>query len=459
MPKTINKMNHQLIKKYNVAGPRYTSYPTVPYWENSLSIEQWKKRVKSSFDETNTKEGISIYIHLPFCESLCTYCGCNTRITVNHVVEQPYLLALMKEWAMYLEVFEKKPHIREIHLGGGTPTFFSPKHLQELIEDITSSAGISENAEFSFEAHPNNTTYNHLKMLHELGFNRLSLGIQDFDPKVQEIVNRIQPFENVERITRQARELGYASLNFDLIYGLPLQKISSVMQTIEKVNLLRPDRIALYSYAHIPWIKPGQRKFTEKDLPGDEEKLGLYEIAKKMLEDAGYVEIGMDHFALKSDSLYKAAKEYKLHRNFMGYTSSRTELMIGLGVSAIGDTWNTYAQNVKKVEEYYDCIEKGELPFYRGHLLTEEDLILRRHILNIMCRFETSWRKETGQNQAVYEAIELLKEMEDDGLIELSPFRLNVTNKGKAFIRNTCMAFDARLRRKSPQTQIFSKVI
>lgn len=452
-------MNHLLIKKYNVAGPRYTSYPTVPYWENTLTDEQWRKKVKLSFDETNAKKGISIYIHLPFCESLCTYCGCNTRITVNHAVEEPYLIALMKEWAIYLEIFKKKPHIQEIHLGGGTPTFFNPKHLQELIENITSSAIVSENAEFSFEAHPNNTTYKHLKTLHELGFSRLSLGIQDFDPKVQEIVNRIQPFENVKRITEQAREIGYNSINFDLIYGLPLQKISSVMETIEKVNLLRPDRIALYSYAHIPWIKPGQRKFTEKDLPEDEEKLCLYETAKQQLGKVGYVEVGMDHFALKSDSLYKAVKEQKLHRNFMGYTSSSTDLLIGLGASAIGDTWHAYMQNTKKVEDYYKCIDRGELPIFRGHLLSREDLILRRHILNIMCRFETSWQNENEQTEAVYDAVELLKEMEDDGLVICTPFQLKVTKKGKEFIRNICMAFDARLRRNSPLTQIFSRTI
>lgn len=452
-------MNASFIKKYNIAGPRYTSYPTVPYWENNLTVEQWKKYVKSSFNDTNSKNGISIYIHLPFCESLCTYCGCNTRITVNHAVEQPYLLALMKEWTMYLEIFGEKPHIREIHLGGGTPTFFSPKHLQKLIEDITSSAIICENAEFSFEAHPNNTTYKHLKTLYELNFRRLSLGIQDFDPVVQEIVNRIQPFENVERIVREAREIGYTSLNFDLIYGLPLQKQSSVIQTIEKVNLLRPDRIALYSYAHVPWIKPGQRKFTENDLPRVEEKLKLYETAKHMLEKDGYVEIGMDHFALKSDSLHKATNENTLHRNFMGYTSANTKLMIGLGASAISDTWTAYAQNEKKIEDYYKKINGGELPITKNHFLNKEDMILRKHILNIMCKFETSWHNENEQTQAVYDAIILLREMQEDGLVICSPFRLKVTKKGKEFIRNICMAFDARLLRNIPQTQIFSKII
>jgi oxygen-independent coproporphyrinogen-3 oxidase len=328
-----------------------------------------------------------------------------------------------------------------------------------MIEGILAKADICENYEFSFEAHPNNTTCEHLKVLRELGFSRLSLGIQDFDPKVQDIVNRIQPFENVERVTNQARELGYTSINFDLIYGLPLQKKSSVIDTINKVNLQKPHRIALYSYAHVPWVKPGQRKFTELDLPKDEEKRELYETGCAMLEEAGYAEIGMDHFALKSDSLYKAAQLKKLHRNFMGYTHNYTEFMLGLGVSSISDTWNAFAQNVKVVEEYCGLINKGELPIFRGHLLDKEDLIIRRHILNIMCKFETTWVDKEEQCEGLYNAINRLKEMEADGFIQRNPFKLIVTEEGKKFIRNICMAFDLRLWRNTPQKEIFSKVI
>ncbi len=452
-------MDNSLIKKYNVQAPRYTSYPTVPYWENNLSKDQWKLEVKKSFDKTNANEGLSLYIHLPFCQSLCTYCGCTTRITVNHAVEVPYLKAILKEWEMYVDLFGAKPRIREIHLGGGTPTFFSPANLKEMLEGILAKAEICENYEFSFEAHPNNTTYEHLKTLRDLGFTRLSLGIQDFDPKVQEIVNRIQTFVNVEKVTKQARELGYKSINFDLIYGLPLQEKSSVINTIHKVNILKPDRIALYSYAHVPWVKPGQRKFTELDLPKDEEKRKLYETARAMLEESGYAEIGMDHFALKSDSLFKASQLKKLHRNFMGYTHNYTEFMLGLGVSSISDTWNAFAQNVKVVEEYYDIVNKGELPIFRGHLLNEEDLVLRRHILNIMCKFETSWVEKGEQCASLYNAVGRLKEMEADGLIQRYPFKLIVTEEGKKFIRNICMAFDSRLWSNTPQKEIFSKVI
>lgn len=449
-----------LIRKYNIAGPRYTSYPTVPYWDTiSPTIEQMTSSVKKSFDETNTTDGISLYIHLPFCESLCTYCGCNTRITVNHSVEEPYINALINEWKLYLKIFKDKPRIKEIHLGGGTPTFFSPDHLKKLIDGITSQAIICDNAEFSFEAHPNNTTTEHLKTLYQLGFKRLSLGIQDFDPEVQAIVNRIQTFETVEKTVTTARDIGYTSINFDLIYGLPLQTRKSVIDTINKVNLLKPDRIAFYSYAHVPWIKPGQRKFTEKDLPVDEEKRALYEIGKEKFSENDYVEIGMDHFALKTDSLYQAAEQGKLHRNFMGYTSSYTQLMVGLGVSSISDTWYAYAQNVKKVEDFYELVNNGKLPIFKGHLLNEEDLIIRTHILNCICKFETSWKKTEQQTAFIANAIHQLSELEKDKLIELTPFHLKIKKSARPFVRNVCMAFDARLSRNIPNTTIFSSTI
>ncbi|TAL62332.1 MAG: oxygen-independent coproporphyrinogen III oxidase [Bacteroidetes bacterium] len=452
-------MDVELIRKYNVPGPRYTSYPTVPYWDGFPTVKKWKEEVNDCFNQTNSKEGISLYIHLPYCESLCTYCGCNTRITINHTVEKTYILSVLKEWELYMEVFGGKPRIKEIHLGGGTPTFFSPENLNILIQGILSVSTTVKEAEFSFEAHPNNTTAAHLQTLYDLGFRRMSLGIQDFDSQVQHIVNRVQSYETVEKVTQQARQIGFTSINFDLIYGLPLQKKYSVADTINKVMLLRPDRIAFYSYAHVPWVKPGQRKFTEKDLPKDEEKRELYETGRKMLEEAGYEEIGMDHFAHKKDPLYKASKNRALHRNFMGYTHSYTQLMIGLGVSSISDSWYSYAQNVKTVEEYYKLVNNGTLPIFRGHVLSEEDLILRKHILNIVCKFSTSWKNESGQCEAVYRSVERLKEMEKDGLVIIEPFHLQVTEKGKPFIRNICMAFDARLWKNVPKTGIFSRVI
>lgn len=446
-----------LTEKYNIPGPRYTSYPTVPYWDEvPPSQEAWLDRVGETFKSTNSTEGISLYIHLPYCESLCTYCGCNMRVTVNHGVEDPYIRNLLLEWAMYLRRFDEKPRLREIHLGGGTPTFFSPENLKALVEGILADCEVCEDYEFGFEGHPNNTTEAHLQTLFDLGFRRVSYGIQDFDPRVQEIVNRVQTFETVENITRITRKIGYSSINFDLIYGLPLQTPESVRDTVEKVGKLRPDRIAFYSYAHVPWVKPGQRKFTEADLPEGEAKRHLYELGSKLLLQLGYLEIGMDHFALVNDPLFEAFGKGKLHRNFMGYTPWHTRLLIGLGASSISDCWTAFVQNRKKIEDYNTAIEAGELPFFKGHLLDSEDQILRQHILNIMCNYQTNWREPDLKHPSLLAGIGRMDSLLEDGLIELSDDHLRVTKTGEPFVRNIAMALDARLARRQPDKQIFS---
>ncbi|HEY1006213.1 MAG TPA: oxygen-independent coproporphyrinogen III oxidase [Sphingobacteriaceae bacterium] len=443
-----------LIKKYNVAAPRYTSYPTVPYWETEQwSQEEYILSVRKAYGESE-QEGISIYVHLPFCESLCTYCGCTTRITRNHRVEEPYIEAVIAEWRMYAAVLGGKPRVREIHLGGGTPTFFTPANLGRLMKGLLEDAVVTEGAEFSFEAHPNNTTLEHLQVLYDFGFRRLSLGIQDFDPAVQEIINRRQTVGQVELVTRQAREMGYTSINYDLIYGLPLQKLHSVENTVREVIRLRPDRIAFYSYAHVPWIKPGQRSFTEADLPGDGEKRRLYERGREMFLEAGYSDIGMDHFALPTDSLYAAGEQGTLHRNFMGYTHQYTRLCVGLGVSAIGDSWYAFGQNIKVVEPYLRAIAEGRFPVFRGHLLTEDDLVHRREILGIMCRGTTGLDGDTMRRIG-----DRLLPLREDELIALEDGRLTVTEKGRAFLRNICMAFDERLWQRQPESQIFSTAV
>lgn len=455
----LQQENSELIKKYNVPGPRYTSYPTVPYWDNNTwSVDNWVNSVKHSFRISNEEEGISLYIHLPFCESLCTYCGCNTRITVNHAVEKPYIEAVLKEWQMYLDMFQGRPKIKELHLGGGTPTFFKPENLEILIKGILAGADVHEKPEFSFEGHPVNTTREHLQSLYNFGFRRVSFGVQDFEPKVQEIINRYQTFEEVKHVTETAREIGYDSVNFDLVYGLPLQHLETIADTIEKTIQLKPDRIAFYSYAHVPWVKPGQRRYTEKDLPADAEKRALYEHGRNEFLKAGYIDIGMDHFSLPGDELALVSKNGKLHRNFMGYTAGKTTLMVGLGVSSISDSWNAFAQNVKVVESYYKLLNENKLPVFRGHVLDEEDLMLRKHILNLICRYETSWNGDLN-TEAIFGGIEKLSEIEEDGFVEQRPHQLIVTEKGKPFIRNICMAFDARLWRNQPQTQIFSTTV
>lgn len=452
-------MADQLIRKYNVPGPRYTSYPTVPFWKEELDLTGWKKQLKHTFDITNKENGISLYIHLPFCESLCTYCGCTTRITINHAVEKPYIETVLKEWKLYLDLFEDVPEITEIHLGGGTPTFFSPEHLAKLIEGIKQTAVIKQGAEFGFEGHPNNTTKEHLQTLYDQGFRRVSFGIQDFDPKVQKIINRIQTFDQVEKVVNEARAIGYESINFDLIYGLPLQTKNSIKDTFEKVQRLMPDRIAFYSYAHVPWVKPGQRMFTDNDLPSNEEKRKLYELGKQLLIDTGYVEIGMDHFSLPDDALAIAANDGSMHRNFMGYTTNHSKLSVGLGVSAIGDSWLVYGQNVKKVEEYRKIVEHGDFPIFKTHILTKEESFVRRHITELMCRFETSWDLSDRESD-VFEHLEIrLKEMIKDGLVELTPDRLTITPQGRPFVRNACMALDIYLWQKTDKQQKFSLTI
>lgn len=454
-------MKNSLIQKYNVPGPRYTSYPTVPYWdEGDFSYEIWTETLKKSFIQSNGPEGISLYIHLPFCESLCTFCGCNKRITKNHSVENPYIEAVLKEWAIYCKILGEKPTIKEIHLGGGTPTFFSPKNLEDLINGIFTSAKKAANYEFSFEGHPNNTSHEHLQKLYDLGFRRVSYGVQDYSAKVQKAIHREQPFHNVAKVTLWAREIGYTSIGHDIIFGLPFQEIEDVIDTIEKTKSLQPDRLAFYSYAHVPWIKGnGQRGFKDEDIPKDDKKRMLYETGKKLLFENGYHEIGMDHFALKTDSLYDAFENGKLHRNFMGYSSSKTQLMIGLGVSSISDSWYSFAQNVKNLEDYYQILEWDKLPVYRGHLLTNEDLIIRKHILNLMCQFVTSWENKETYFKEIPEVLIQLKEMENDGLLIINKDSIQVTDAGKPYVRNICMAFDLRLKRKTPDTQLFSMTI
>jgi oxygen-independent coproporphyrinogen-3 oxidase len=446
-----------LTKKYNRPVPRYTSYPTVPVWKEGIDVDEWKELLTQQFELHNTRKGISLYIHLPFCESLCTYCGCNKKITTNHSVEEEYLSMIEQEFELYLELFHQKPIIRELHLGGGTPTFFSPANLERLIDFITDRSIVHPDHEFSIEGHPNNTTLAHLETLYKLGFRRISYGVQDNDPEVQRIINRIQPLENVERATTDARKLGFASVNYDLIYGLPKQTLKSITKTIEEVITLRPDRIAFYSYAHVPWTSRGQRLFDENDLPTPEDKLQLYLKGKEMLTAAGYVDIGMDHFALTTDDLYTAWKTAKLHRNFMGYTTQHTSMLLGLGVSSISDIGGGFAQNKKSIHEYYEAIQQKELPVFKGYFLTDEDKAFRNYILSISCRDYAVFRREDRRLIEKY-VLPQLQQPLDDGLINMNDDGLVVTETGRQFIRNICSAFDLYLQREIV-TPMFSKAI
>lgn len=442
-----------LFKKYDVPAPRYTSYPTVPYWTDNPTTQQWIANVRETFASPTATW--SLYLHIPFCETLCTFCGCNTSITKDHSREEPYVGLIHKEWETYLRAVPEMAErpLLQLHLGGGTPTFLSPANLKRLLEPMLKQMNRdAANFEGSIEVDPRRTTREQLETLRELGFTRVSLGVQDFNPEVQRLVNRVQPRAITEKIVADARSLGYTSVNFDLIYGLPKQTEDSIREMAEITCAMRPDRIALYSFAKVPWIKPAQRLFKDEDLPEGEDKRRLYEIARTILLDAGYREIGMDHFALPEDSLSVSERTGELHRNFMGYADRRTDALIGLGVSSISETPGCFHQNEKVLPVYERRVLNGEIPTLRGHLLNAEDRKHREQILEFMTKSSVLLESDE-QAQDVRQFIASLFE---DGLVTLQGRRLVLTEKGRPFLRNACMALDARLRAKAPDTKVFS---
>ncbi|TGM98282.1 oxygen-independent coproporphyrinogen III oxidase [Leptospira yasudae] len=444
----------ELIAKYDIPAPRYTSYPTVPYWSENPSTEEWLDKVRNRLTPENSS--LALYLHLPFCETLCSFCGCNTSITKNHSVEEPYIDAVLAEFFNYLKEIPEigQRELKELHLGGGTPTYLAEKNLELLLDSILKKMNVVSAPEFSLEVDPRRTRDTQLKLLHDFGFRRVSLGVQDFDPEVQRLINRTQPFEMTERITDLSRKLGYTSVNFDLIYGLPQQNLESMKHTVQKTLELRPDRIAFYSYAHVPWIKAAQRLFTEADLPSGSEKRELYEVSRELFLKAGYIEIGMDHFALESDSLSEAAKNGTLHRNFMGYTTRTTDMLLGLGVSAISDSWDCFHQNEKIVKKYQKRIHEDRFATLRGHKLDGEDLVQRSLILQLSTTGKVIVPEQILQDVRLY-----LTSMEDDTLIRWEGNLLSLTEKGWPFLRNVCTGLDLRLRRKSPESRVFSRSI
>lgn len=445
-------MNDQLVYKYDVPVPRYTSYPTVPYWTDSPTTDEWVDSLKRAFLE---KPHWSMYVHIPFCETLCTYCGCNTSITRNHKREEPYMELILKEYEAYKKLLPElaESPFQQFHFGGGTPTFLSPKNIQTLAKKIMDGMNIPSDFHGSIEVDPRKTEVEHLERLRDLGFSRVSLGVQDFDPEVQRLVHRVQPFEMTQKITQAARDLGYSSVNFDLIYGLPTQTEESIGDMMEKTWQLKPDRIALYSLAIVPWIKPAQKLFKDEDLPKGKEKRRLYEISREFLLDKGYIEIGMDHFALPTDSLSISNDKGELHRNFMGYVEERTQVLLGLGVSSISETPDCFHQNEKALPVYERRVGEGEIPTLRGHKLSKEDQIRREQILQFMTRGVASF-----ENEAQAEKVKsFLSEMIQDGLVEIENNQMSLTKKGKPFLRNACLALDERLLASKPDSEIFSK--
>lgn len=442
----------QLFAKYDVPAPRYTSYPTVPYWGSAPTEEQWLSHLRQGL--AGGKNQWSMYIHVPYCESLCTFCGCNTIITKDHKKEDPYVQMVLKEWDLYRKHVPEfsQAQLQGIHLGGGTPTFLSAQHLKALLTPILENTKRGEHFEGSIEVDPRRTNREQLQVLFDLGFRRISLGVQDFNPEIQRLVNRLQSFEETESITRFAREIGFTSVNYDLIYGLAKQTLATMKHTIEQTKKLRPNRIALYSFALVPWIKPAQRLFKDEDLPVGKDKRDLYEYARTELLNFGYVEVGMDHFALPDEALAIAMKNGKLHRNFMGYTDQKSQVMLGLGVSSISETPQSFHQNEKILPKYEELLNAGHIPTSRGHILTDEDVNRRQQILTLMTTYEVTM---TEEQKAL--APEFLAEMIADKLLVIEGDKVKVTAMGKPFLRNICIFFDEHLKRNKPQTKIFSQ--
>ncbi|HEX4376728.1 MAG TPA: oxygen-independent coproporphyrinogen III oxidase [Steroidobacteraceae bacterium] len=466
-----------LLAKYDVPGPRYTSYPSVPYWETAPDEVQWLELLQQAFDartvdpgpvdrgpvdasqRTDAAQGAALYVHIPFCQSLCTFCGCNTRITRSHSIVGPYIDTLLAELDIYRQrLGVSRLPVSELYLGGGTPTFLTQAELTRLMEGLFARITPGADLSASVEIDPRVTHADQLELLARFGFRHLSAGVQDFDPRVQAIVNREQSEHQTRETIDAARRFGFQTISLDLIHGLPLQSAASVNMTMDTVSRLRPERIALYAYAHVPWIKPGQRRFTENELPEEEQRRALYELARLRLAAEGYHEIGLDHFALASDPLWQAQRAGMLNRNFMGYSSLRAQPLIGLGVSSMGDAGSALVQNDKDLQPYQDAVASGQLPLQRGHLLTTEDRVLRGHILRLVTRFETRWEQACEQTPYLADIAARLAEPQRDGLVVLDAHGCRVTETGRPFLRNLCMAFDARQARRLPHRSLVRSV-
>lgn len=441
-----------LLNKYNTNVPRYTSYPTILDWKNPVNEEQWIQILK---EEINKKFPIAFYIHIPFCRTLCTFCACNKVITQQYGKAKIYTDHLIQEWELYKQKLDIQSFdIQEIHIGGGTPNYLTPEDLERLMNSITKNNRLSPKKSFSIEIDPRTVTYEHLVTYKKLGFNRISLGIQDFDYEVQKIINRVQSYEKVKEVVDWARELEIESVNFDILYGLPNQTLDSIDLTIKKIEILKPDRIAFYSYAHVPWFSKAQTHHEKFNLPIGAEKINLFYEGSKKLQKLGYQSIGMDHFALKTNSLYKALKEKTMHRNFMGYIDHFVHPMIGLGSSSISDSWRAFNQNEKDIAQYQKHISNIQLPLVKSHLLDKKQIKTRQYILNIMTQLETLI-DEDELPEIQKNASEMLK----DGLIFFEENLLKVSPTGKNFLRNVASLFDESFTQNQNYDKKFSKSV
>jgi oxygen-independent coproporphyrinogen-3 oxidase len=453
-----------LIRRYDQTGPRYTSYPTAAQFHEGITEDEYRKWARHS-NEDPIPKSLSLYFHIPFCDTVCFYCACTKVVTKHHERSTAYLDRLYREIALQGALFDRDRTVEQLHWGGGTPTFLSTEEIQKLM-DVTRhhfTLLTDDSGEYSIEIDPRSVDYEKLQVLRNAGFNRVSLGVQDTNPQVQQAVNRVQSGELTQKVADWVRELGFRSVNMDLMYGLPFQTIASFAATLQSVIDMDPDRLAVYNYAHLPARFKPQRRINESDLPSADDKLDILQLTIKQLTDAGYVYIGMDHFAKPDDELSLAQEQGTLHRNFQGYSTHADCDLVSMGMSSIGQICDNYSQNVRDMERYYELVDAGKLPLDRGIELEPDDLLRREIITSLICNFrldikalETKWRFSFATH---FQAeLEDLQQMESDGLLTVDPDNIYVLPAGRLLVRNICMVFDYYLRKGSDRSR-FSRVI
>lgn len=450
-------INLDLIKKYDKPGPRYTSYPTAPQFNESFTHENYLDEIIRTNNEKNSPD-LSLYFHIPYCDTLCYFCGCNMIITRNRSRIQEYIKYLKNEIDLLRTYILPERKVIQLHWGGGTPTYLNPDEISDLISFINKSFSFKENAEEGCEIDPRGLTKEHLEALRTGGFNRISMGVQDFNEKVQKAVNRIQPEDMTRQVVDWVRELKFQSVNLDLIYGLPFQNVESFAKTVEATIDISPDRIAVFNYAHVPWLKKHMALIKPEDLPKPEEKLEILKMTIEKLTSAGYVFIGMDHFAKPNDELAIALKEKQLYRNFQGYSTHAGTDLYAMGITSISQLGRVYAQNVKKEKEYFDALNNEVLPTERGYYLTDDDLLRRYVITRVMCDFEIDFNSIDKKFNIEFEkyferGLNQLVEFIADGLVEIKNRKLTVTGMGRLLIRNIAMCFDGYIERKEDKAK------
>ncbi len=447
--------------KYSKPGPRYTSYPTAPEFSESFTQED----LKNYFKNQDSNRNLSLYFHLPFCRSACYFCGCNTIFTSKEDKKVRYIKYIKKELDILKKHLDTSRVVSQMHFGGGTPTFFSPSQLEELISKIKETfPNFSNDAEISCEVDPRYFTKEHMDVLKAGGVNRLSFGVQDLDENVQKTIHRVQPFELTQNVINIARNAGIKSINTDLIYGLPHQTKDSFKTTLEKMITLSPDRFAVFNYAHVPWLMKTMRKFDESTFPTPHEKLEMLKFTIDFFTSNGYKMVGMDHFAKPEDELFKAIEKGELHRNFQGYTTKGGADLIGIGVTSIGNGVDYYAQNYKDLEEWEKAIDNNDLPVFKGYKLSDDDILRQYVIMELMSNFSLNIKKVEEEFKIEFknyfnDALEALKEFEEAELISISNDKIEVSQTGTMLIRNICMPFDAYLNKIPEDKRRFSKTI